>query len=377
MGPLILARGLAGRAPYAVEGPRQRARVHGAPQPRALPAVRARGRARRPRACWWARATRRRASGRCWPTSRRCPTAPGSARPAWTCTPSAPARRTSSAWRRTLEAGGAAAWGGEAGRGRGAALARPRPRPDRELRGQADRLEGRRPAAGRLAARGGAGARGAARGRGLRHLPRGAGPLRGGAAARATSTTCARSPRADASSRAGRPASCSYLRAFLEAAWTSEWLRRRARGRRADPLHRAPRARRPARPAARLRGAGDAEHVPRGVRDGGRRGGGLRRAAAVGRALRAWPRSRPRWRPALPEELRPLLSFEVGPRAVEQIAAKLVAWLTLDPAERERARAALAAEAAAPLLLGERGRGGDRGRPRAPRRSTASRFASG
>jgi glycosyltransferase involved in cell wall biosynthesis len=50
--------------------------------------------------------------------------------------------------------------------------------------------------------------------------------------------------------------------------------------------------------------------------------------------------------PVLPEELRPLLSFEVGPRAVEQIAEKLVAWLTLDAAERERARSALAAEAA-------------------------------
>jgi glycosyltransferase involved in cell wall biosynthesis len=50
--------------------------------------------------------------------------------------------------------------------------------------------------------------------------------------------------------------------------------------------------------------------------------------------------------PALPEELRPLLSFEVGPRAVEQIAEKLVAWLALDPGERERARSALAAEAA-------------------------------
>jgi glycosyltransferase involved in cell wall biosynthesis len=50
--------------------------------------------------------------------------------------------------------------------------------------------------------------------------------------------------------------------------------------------------------------------------------------------------------PALPEELRPLLSFEVGPDAVEQIASKLVTWLTLDPAERDRARSALAAEAA-------------------------------
>jgi glycosyltransferase involved in cell wall biosynthesis len=50
--------------------------------------------------------------------------------------------------------------------------------------------------------------------------------------------------------------------------------------------------------------------------------------------------------PVLPEELRPLLSFEVGPTAVDQIAEKLVAWLTLDPAERERASSSLAAEAA-------------------------------
>jgi glycosyltransferase involved in cell wall biosynthesis len=50
--------------------------------------------------------------------------------------------------------------------------------------------------------------------------------------------------------------------------------------------------------------------------------------------------------PALPEELRPLMSFDVGPGAVREIADKLVAWLTLDPAERERARSALAAEAA-------------------------------
>jgi glycosyltransferase involved in cell wall biosynthesis len=50
--------------------------------------------------------------------------------------------------------------------------------------------------------------------------------------------------------------------------------------------------------------------------------------------------------PALPAQLRPLLSFEVGPRAVEEITDKLVTWLTLDPAERDRARTALAAEAA-------------------------------
>ena len=50
--------------------------------------------------------------------------------------------------------------------------------------------------------------------------------------------------------------------------------------------------------------------------------------------------------PALPDGLRPLLSFEIGSGAVEEIAAKLVAWLTLDDAERERARSALAKEAA-------------------------------
>ncbi|MGZ5823532.1 MAG: glycosyltransferase [Hyphomicrobium sp.] len=49
---------------------------------------------------------------------------------------------------------------------------------------------------------------------------------------------------------------------------------------------------------------------------------------------------------ALPEELRPLLSFEIGPGAVEEIAAKLVAWLTLDDTERKRASLALAKEAA-------------------------------
>jgi glycosyltransferase involved in cell wall biosynthesis len=51
--------------------------------------------------------------------------------------------------------------------------------------------------------------------------------------------------------------------------------------------------------------------------------------------------------PALPEELRPLLSFRVGPDAVDQIADKLVAWLGLREGERARAKAALAEQAAA------------------------------
>jgi glycosyltransferase involved in cell wall biosynthesis len=51
-------------------------------------------------------------------------------------------------------------------------------------------------------------------------------------------------------------------------------------------------------------------------------------------------------RPALPERLRPLMSFDVGPGAVREIGSKLVGWLELDPAERYAARAALAREAA-------------------------------
>ena len=51
-------------------------------------------------------------------------------------------------------------------------------------------------------------------------------------------------------------------------------------------------------------------------------------------------------RPALPEHLRRLLSFDVGPGAVDEIGSKLVEWLELDPAERDAARSALAAEAA-------------------------------
>jgi glycosyltransferase involved in cell wall biosynthesis len=50
--------------------------------------------------------------------------------------------------------------------------------------------------------------------------------------------------------------------------------------------------------------------------------------------------------PALPEHLRPLMSFDVGPEAVREIGSKLVTWLELDPRERGEARAALASEAA-------------------------------
>jgi hypothetical protein len=41
------------------------------------------------------------------------------------------------------------------------------------------------------------------------------------------------------------------------------------------------------------------------------------------------------------EPLRDLLSFELGPEAVEDLASRLVAWLRLEAPRRERARAAL------------------------------------
>jgi glycosyltransferase involved in cell wall biosynthesis len=48
---------------------------------------------------------------------------------------------------------------------------------------------------------------------------------------------------------------------------------------------------------------------------------------------------------AVDERVRPLLSFERGPGAVEEIARKLGEWLAIDPDERDRARAALSEEA--------------------------------
>ena len=165
----------------------------------------------------------------------------------------------------------------------------PDARPDRELRGQADRVEGRRPAAGGLAARGGAGAGGAARDRRVRHLPRGARPVRGGAAA-ARPRRPARHRGARARAR-GRPAGRAEAPDEPSSiARTASGWQAAPGGRRPGPLHRPARARRPARPAAGLRGAGDAEHLPRGVRDGRGRGGRVRRAAAVRPATPGWPR---------------------------------------------------------------------------------------
>jgi glycosyltransferase involved in cell wall biosynthesis len=48
---------------------------------------------------------------------------------------------------------------------------------------------------------------------------------------------------------------------------------------------------------------------------------------------------------AVDERVRPLLSFERAPGAVDEIASKLTTWLAMAPEERDPARAALSEEA--------------------------------
>ena len=81
--------------------------------------------------------------------------------------------------------------------------------------------------------------------------------------------------------------------------------------------------------------------------------------------------------PALDPAIRPLLAFDVGPGAVEEIAAKLVEWLTLDPAARERRAGGAGLDGGRAVQLGERGRGRGRGGAGPPRRATVSGPASG
>ena len=78
----------------------------------------------------------------------------------------------------------------------------------------------------------------------------------------------------------------------------------------------------------------------------------MRRAAAVRRRTPGMAEVTAALAPALEPELRPLLSFDVGPDAVEQIAAKLVAWLTLDPGRARAGPRRAGGGGGAPLLAG-------------------------
>ena len=121
--------------------------------------------------------------------------------------------------------------------------------------------------------------------------------------------------------------------------------RRRGAARRAGRADRPPRARRARAVARGLRGAGGAEHVPRGVRDGRRRGGGSRRAAGVRGALRAGRGHGRRSPRRCPSPRAPWLSFAVGDGAVRELAGCLVGWLRAPDDLRARTRDALVAVA--------------------------------
>ena len=115
---------------------------------------------------------------------------------------------------------------------------------------------------------------------------------------------------------------------------------------------------------------------PGGVRDGRGRGGGMRRAAALGGALRARRGHRGARGRRSTRTSAPLLEFERGPNAVREIAEKLVGWLTLDGARRASRVGGPVGAGARALRLGERGRGGDRRRARRARRPAAPRRSS-
>ena len=123
MGPAILARGPGGRAPYAVK-------IHGSAleytvrphRERFLPYALEGGRAAR-RGAGGVAAHRPRASGRCWPTSRRCRERTRLGPPGVDVHTFRP-RRAADLERlaERVRSGDTASWGGEAGRRRGAAL---------------------------------------------------------------------------------------------------------------------------------------------------------------------------------------------------------------------------------------------------------------
>ena len=209
----------------------------------------------------------------------------------------------------------------------------PTAQPRRLLRRQADRLEGRRPAARGLAA--GAGARAPTR----KLVVVGFGTYREGLEVllrglerddeRLLMHVC----RQGRALEGGPRDQLTYLRTFLESlAGRHERYfaaaQEDARERSCSPAGSSTASSARLLPSAEA--VGRAEHVPRGVRDGRRRGRGLRRAAGLRRPLgprRGGERSSAsRCRPRCAQ----LLTFERGMRAVEGLAAAMIGWLELD-----------------------------------------------
>ena len=205
-----------------------------------------------------------------------------------------------------------------------------RRRPPRRLRRQADRLQGRRPAARRLAARARAGAGGEARGRRLRRLPGGAGAARR-RPRRRRSRRCAAHPRRE---RAGARRTCG---AFLDDAPEGYgggadrivWAGRLDHAELADLL--------PATEAMVVPstfpeafGMVAAEAAACGSLPVVARHSGLGEVATTLSEV-------------VPEAARPLLSFERGPNAIPELAAAVAGWLEAPDDLRAATREAMVA----------------------------------
>ena len=289
MGPAILAR--AG-SPLRGQDPRLGARVHGQTGARALPALRPRGHRRRVRGVGRLpphgreplggdRRPRRSRQDPARPAGRRHGALPAAGRP------SARAGRLAelAASVAADEPGGGGAFARDP-RAAADAIRRScgRRRPARRHGRQADRLQGRRPAA-----------------RGLAPRPRARTPARAcwWSASASTrrrcsgcgrrwrpgiSTTPARSPSRGRGLEGGRGGPLRMLKAFLDEPPPGT-RRPRARRRRQRRVRRPARARRGRPPGAGHRCAGLPEHLPRGLRHGGRRGGRGRRPSGLRRPL--------------------------------------------------------------------------------------------
>jgi hypothetical protein len=86
----------------------------------------------------------------------------------------------------------------------------------------------------------------------------------------------------------------------------------------------------------------------------------------------AWRRSRRQLAPAVGPEVGAWMSFELGPRAVHDLADHLSSWLTAPGDVRRAAREAIVSTHPRALFVGRRGPDGRRGGPRAARRPAAA-----
>ena len=358
MGPVILARALGGRVPYAVK-------IHGsALEYTVRPDVARFGPYAREGLAGAAGvlAGSRHTAQSLWEVVGMpdLPARPGCSGRASTSAGSAPARRARpgcgcgrwpTGWRPTGPSGaGRPSRAGHAGR-------RPDPRPGRQLCREAHRGEGRGPADRGLAAGGGARSGRPPDDRRLRRLPAGAARLVRalGAGDLAAARAIAGRGREEEGGRAGE---LHYLAAFLDGlagGGAGALPGRRGGGHAAGALRRADRARRRQRADERLAAVVVPSTFPEAF------GMVLAEAACCGSVPLSADHSglaevTQVLAPAVPPDLRAQLSFQLGAGAVPQIAQKLSDWLSLadtDPEKWREAQLAMTAVAQAGFGWGQ------------------------